>query len=351
MRKLKFNEAIRESTNILMKKDKNVIVVGLGVSDPKGIFGTTSNLHKLYGSKRVFEIPISENAITGIIIGASINGMRPILSHQRVEFSLLSIEQIFNQAAKIFYMTGGAINVPIVIRIIIGRGWGNGAQHTQSLESIFSHIPGLKVVVPSNAYDAKGLLAASVKDNNPVVFLEHRWLHNTTSFVPKKYYSLKIGKGKIVNKGSKITVIAFSYSVLIALKANKILNNFNINLEIIDLVSLRPIDKSIILKSVKKNKRVIVIDNGWMKYGISSEILSIITENYNDLLLKKPIRLGIRDTIIPSSSNLSDSCYPGVKDIIKSVKSLLDKEFRGIDKFIKKEKYNDIPDKEFSGPF
>ena len=351
MRKLKFNEAIRESTSILMKKDKNVIVVGLGVSDPKGIFGTTSDLHKLYGSKRVFEIPISENAITGIIIGASINGMRPILSHQRVEFSLLSIEQIFNQAAKIFYMTGGAINVPIVIRIIIGRGWGNGAQHTQSLESIFSHIPGLKVVVPSNAYDAKGLLAASVKDNNPVVFLEHRWLHNTTSFVPKKYYSLKIGKGKIVNKGSKITVIAFSYSVLIALKANKILNNFNINLEIIDLVSLRPIDKSIILKSVKKNKRVIVIDNGWMKYGISSEILSIIAENYNDLLLKKPIRLGIKDTIIPSSSNLSDSCYPAVKDIIKSVKSLLDKEFRGIDKFIKKEKYNDIPDKEFSGPF
>ncbi len=351
MRKLKFNEAIRESTSILMQKNKNVIVVGLGVSDPKGIFGTTSNLHKLYGSKRVFEIPISENAITGIIIGASINGMRPILSHQRVEFSLLSIEQIFNQAAKLFYMTGGVINVPIVIRIIIGRGWGNGAQHTQSLESIFSHIPGLKVVAPSNAYDAKGLLAASVKDNNPVVFLEHRWLHNTTSFVPKKYYSLKIGKGKIVNKGSKITVIAFSYSVLIALKANKILNNFNINLEIIDLVSLRPIDKSIILKSVKKTKRVLVIDNGWMKYGISSEILSIIAENYNDLLLKKPIRLGIKDTIIPSSSNLSDSCYPGVWDMIKSVKILLNKEFKGIENFIKKEKYNDIPDKEFLGPF
>ena len=186
MRKLKFNEAIKESTSLMMRKDKNVILVGLGVSDPKGIFGTTSNLHKIYGPKRVFDIPISENAITGIIIGASINKLKPILTHQRVEFSLLSIEQIFNQAAKLFYMTGGQINVPIVIRIIIGRGWGNGAQHSQSLESIFSHIPGLKVISPSNAYDAKGLLSASIQENNPVIFLEHRWLHNTTSFVPKK---------------------------------------------------------------------------------------------------------------------------------------------------------------------
>ncbi len=350
-RTLKFFEAIRESTSILMKSDKNVILVGLGVTDPKGIFGTTLNLHKKFGINRVFDIPISENAITGIIIGASMNGLRPILTHQRVEFSLLSIEQIFNQAAKLSYMTGGAINVPIVIRIIIGRGWGNGAQHSQSLESVFAHIPGLKVVAPSNAYDAKGLLTSSVEDNNPIIFLEHRWLHSTTSFVPKKKYYNKIGKGKIVNKGSKITIIAFSYSVITALKANKILTKYNLNLEIIDLISLRPLDKSIILKSVKKTKRVLIIDNGLMKYGVSSEILSIIAENFNNNLLNSPIRIGIDDSIIPSSSKLSYLCYPDIKNIINSVKKILNLTLKDVDKYIKKEKYYDIPDDEFTGPF
>ena len=351
MRKLKFNEAIKESTSLMMKKNKNVLLVGLGVSDPKGIFGTTLNLHKIYGSKRVFDIPISENAITGIIIGAAINKMRPIITHQRVEFSLLSIEQIFNQAAKLHFMTGGEIRVPIVIRVIIGRGWGNGAQHSQSLESVFSHIPGLKVVVPSNAYDAKGLLSASIEDDNPVIFMEHRWLHNTTSYVPKKNYINKIGKAKIVNKGSKITIIAFSYSVILALKAHKILTLYNINVEILDLVSLRPLDIKMIIKSVKKTRRVIVLDNGWIKYGISAEILSIIAENCHNHLLTNPLRVGIEDTIIPSSFSLSNLCYPGVNHIIQSVKKLLNINLEGVEKYFKKEKYNDIPDSDFTGPF
>lgn len=351
MRKLKFNEAIKESTSIMMDKDKNVILVGLGVSDPKGIFGTTQNLHKIYGSKRVFDIPISENAITGIIIGAAINKMRPILTHQRVEFSLLSIEQIFNQAAKLFYMTGGQINVPIVIRIIIGRGWGNGAQHSQSLEAMFSHIPGLKVVSPSNAYDAKGLLSASVRDNNPVIFLEHRWLHNTSSYVPKKNFKCEIGRGKILKKGKDVTIIAFSYGAILAVEANKIMTKYNIDAEIIDLISLRPLDKELIIKSVKKTKRLLVIDNGLLKYGISSEVIALVSENIYKILVKPPLRIGIDDNIIPSSHKLSHICYPSIKIVLKKIQELLDIKNLDMLKNVKEKKYKDIPNADFTGPF
>jgi len=166
-----------------MKRDKKIILMGLGVDDPKGVFGTTLNIHKLL-RKQVFDMPTAENGFTGFSLGLAISGYKPIITHQRVEFSLLSLEQIFNQIAKWFYMSNGKVNVPLVIRLIIGKGWGQGPQHSQSLESIFSHIPGLKVVSPHSAYDAKGLLINSIKDPDPVIFFEHRWLHETNSIVP-----------------------------------------------------------------------------------------------------------------------------------------------------------------------
>ena len=192
MRKIKFYQAIREAQEQLIKSNKNVMIMGLGVNDPKGIFGTTQGLSKKFGQKRILETPTSENAVTGVAIGASMMGLRPILTHQRVEFSLLSIEQIVNQAAKWNFMSAGEFKTPIVIRLIIGKGWGQGPQHSQSLETLFAHIPGLKVVCPSNPIDAKGMLISSIFDNNPVIFFEHRWLHNIKSEVPNGYFKKNI---------------------------------------------------------------------------------------------------------------------------------------------------------------
>ena len=200
-----------------MLRDKKVVLMGLGVTDPKGIFGTTKGLNKIFGNKRVLETPTSENAITGIAVGAAIEGLRPIITHQRVEFSLLSMEQIINQAAKWYFLSGGKYKVPIVIRLIIGKGWGQGPQHSQSLETLFSHIPGLKVVSPSNAYDAKGLLASSIKDNHPVIFFEHRWLHNIEEKVPRKLFTVPIGKAKVLQKGKDLTIISFSEAIVQAI--------------------------------------------------------------------------------------------------------------------------------------
>jgi len=199
-REIKYFGAIREALDQSMQEDANIFIIGEGVPDPKGIFGTTSGLREKYGEKRVLDMPVSENALTGVCIGAALTGLRPVLMHQRVDFSLLSMDQIINNAAKWHYMFGGQLKVPLVIRMIIGRGWGQGAQHSQNLQALFSHIPGLKVVMPSTAYDAKGLLISSIKDNNPVIFLEHRWLHNISGFVPEESYTIQKGKGKIIGK-------------------------------------------------------------------------------------------------------------------------------------------------------
>src|ERR1700722_14260768 len=184
MPNLTLSQAILQATDQLMQIDSSVYVMGLGVPDPKGIFGTTTGLEKKYGSDRVLDMPTSENGMTGIAIGSALLGLRPIMTHQRVDFFLLALDQLINNAAKWHYMFGGQMNVPLVIRLIIGRGWGQGPQHSQSLQSIFSHIPGLKVVMPSNPYDAKGLLLSAIDDENPVVYLEHRWLHGIFGEVP-----------------------------------------------------------------------------------------------------------------------------------------------------------------------
>ena len=251
------------------------------------------------------DMPLAENGMTGIIIGASLNGFRPVLTHQRVEFALLSIEQIVNQAAKWHYMNAGQQNVPIVIRMIIGRGWGQGAQHSQSLESWFAHIPGLKVVMPSNAYDAKGLLISSVEDNNPVIFLEHRWLHNTIDNVPSEDYRVQIGKAKIVRKGEDLSIVAHSYMVLEAIRCADILKTKGISLEVIDLRTIRPLDNELILDSVRKTGRILVVDNGWIHFGVSAEIISLVSESIFDKLLCPPQRVGMHDSPSPSTRALA----------------------------------------------
>ena len=351
MREIKFSEAILEATDFSMERDPSVFVIGLGVPDPKGIFGTTLGLQEKYGKDRVMDMPISENGMTGIVTGASLNGFRPILTHQRVEFALLSIEQIVNQAAKWHYMNAGQQSVPIVIRLIIGRGWGQGAQHAQSLESWFAHIPGLKVVMPSNAFDAKGLLISSIEDDNPVIFIEHRWLHNVLDEVPTVGYRVPIGKAKVVREGVDVTIVSHSYMVLESIRCADILAQHGISIEVVDLCSIRPLDSETILNSVIKTKRVVVVDNGWIHFGVSAEIISVITESIFEKLISAPVRIGMNDSPSPSSRSLTKHYYPRAINIAKIICKMLDITLDVNILFPKTGVPLDIPDPSFNGPF
>ena len=355
MRNIKFNQSIKEALNLSMLRDKKVVLMGLGVTDPKGIFGTTKDLEKKFGSSRVIETPTSENAITGIALGAAIKGLRPVLTHQRVEFALLSMEQIINQLSKWHFMSAGKQKVPIVIRMIIGKGWGQGPQHSQSLEVLFSHIPGLKVVAPSNAYDAKGLMIQSIRDNNPVIFFEHRWVHDIYGNVPKKSYNIKIGKAKTIKKGKDITIVSFSEALVQVMRLYKFLKINGINPEIIDLRTLRPIDKNTIINSVKKTGKLLVVDNSWTTYGVSAEIMSIVTESIFKKLKKPPQRIGIKNLLIPSTRELAKHCYLDSKNILEKIVSITGKKINKKKKnlFLKEMTTHDsdIPYKDFKGPF
>ena len=296
-------------------------------------------------------MPCSENGMTGVAIGSALVGMRPIMTHQRVDFAILAMEQIVNQAAKWHYMFAGQKCVPLVIRILIGRGWGQGPQHAQSLESWFAHIPGLKVVAPSTPYDAKGLLIASIKDNNPVIFFEHRWLHNIIGDVPEESYTVPIGKGKIVQEGSDVTIVTFSYMVLEALKAAEFLKKFGINCEIIDLRTLRPLDTDIFLKSVQKTGRLVVVDNDWKTGGIGAEIVSLVVENNMQCLKEPPKRIGFPECPSPTSPALSNLYYPSAKDIVKVTMHVMKREINESEIPQMHSGPLDIPDISFTGPF
>ncbi|MDP2689297.1 MAG: alpha-ketoacid dehydrogenase subunit beta, partial [Deltaproteobacteria bacterium] len=213
LRGLTYREALLEATTQLLEADERVFVIGEGVDDAGGVFGSTLGLHSRFGKERVMDSPLAENGITGIAVGAAIAGMRPILVHMRVDFLPLSLDQIINHAAKWHYMFGGRVNVPLTIRSIIGRGWGSAAQHSQSLQALFTNVPGVKVVMPATPYDAKGLLVASVRDGNPVIFIEHRWLYERMGHVPEELYSVPIGKGAVRKKGGDCTIVAVSQMV------------------------------------------------------------------------------------------------------------------------------------------
>lgn len=348
IRNITYASAINDAIYNSIKIDKKVILIGLGVDDPKGIFSTTLDLHKKF-KNNVFDMPTAENSMTGIGLGLSISGFKPIIVHQRVEFSLLSVEQIFNQIAKWHYMSGGKVNVPIVIRLIVGKGWGQGPQHSQSLEALFAHIPGLKVVAPSNAYDAKGLLMNSIFDPDPVIFFEHRWLHDTISKVPLGKLNVPLGKAKILNKGKDLTLISFSYGIVECLKVLKYLKKININPEILDLRTLRPLDKQAIITAANKTKKVLIIDNGMQVSGISAEVSALISEN-----LKKKIeiyRIGIEDCPIPSSPAIARHAYPNTSKILNQIFKILN--LKNKKNIFQNNKIfgSDQPDENFKGPF
>lgn len=323
MRTISTKDAIREAIQQSMIDDENIFVYGEGVDDAHGIFGTSLDLASEFGEKRVFDIPMAENGMTGVGVGAALLGMRPIMVHQRIDFTLLALDQILNHAAKISYMWGGNICCPMVIRTIIGRGWGQGAQHSQSFYSIFTHFPGIKVILPSNPYDAKGLLIEAIKDNNPVLSVEHKLVLFIEGEVPEEKYSIPFGKGRIVREGEEVTVVAFSQMVSEVEKAADELSKQGINIEIIDPRTAYPLDEKIIADSVEKTGRLVIADIDWIYCGLTAEISAMMAEKHFDLLKREIKRVGLPHTSHPSSYVLENFFFQDKDNVIKAVKDVL----------------------------
>ncbi|UCB56925.1 MAG: alpha-ketoacid dehydrogenase subunit beta [Candidatus Omnitrophota bacterium] len=321
-RKISYAAALYETFDELLRLDERIFIMGQGADDPFGMFGATLNLHKKHGAKRVFDTPLSEEGLTGIAIGAALAGRRPIYMHNRPDFLLCAMNQLVNHASKWSYMFGGKTNVPLVIWAAIGRGWGSGAQHSQSLQGLFMHIPGLKLVMPSTPYDAKGLLVSSVLDENPVIILEHRWLLKHTGYAPDNLYSIPFGKGVIRKSGRDLTIVGASYMIIEAQRAAEELEKKGVSVEVIDLRSLKPLDEELILSSVKKTGRLLIVDTGWKTGGVSAEIAAVVAEkglNY----LKEPIkRLSSPDVPTPAGYVLEKKFYPEANEIIKAATEL-----------------------------
>lgn len=322
-RVLTYTQAIKEATDQCMERDKSIFVIGLGVTYPNGADGTTKGLVEKYPD-RVFDMPCSESAATGLCIGAAVTGMRPILVHGRVEFALFGFDQIVTQAAKWNYMFGGENPLPLVIRAAVGRQWGNGPQHTQALHSVFGHIPGLKAVIPSTPSSAKGLLISSILDNNPVIFLEHRWLYNVSESVSEQFYAQPLDTCRIIKPGKDITIVANSDMLIEAIHCIKILKYYGIDAEIIDLVSINPMDYNTIISSVKKTGRLVVADVGNKACGIGSEIISNVCEKSIVNLLSPPVDIGAPHCPLPTSPAQAENYYPTANTILHQISNMFD---------------------------
>jgi pyruvate/2-oxoglutarate/acetoin dehydrogenase E1 component len=346
-----FAKAINEALTEAMTIDSDVICYGLGVPDPKGVFGTTMGLQEKFGSDRVFDIPTSENAMTGIGVGASLYGLRPVITHQRLDFALLSMDQLVNNAAKWRFMFGGQRGVSLTVRMIMGRGWGQGPTHSQNLQSWFAHVPGLKVVMPATAEDAKGLLLSSIFDPDPVIFLEHRWLHNLRGEVPEGDCRIPLGKAELLREGGDVTVVAMSYMTIEALHAVDHLSAQGVNCDLIDLRSVRPLDWQAIETSVNRTGRLLVLDTGNLTGSISGEIVAQVATNCWDALKCAPQRLAMPDYPEATSPALTEAYHIRAEHIAEKVGFMLLREVE-FSHLAQHRKYPyDVPGDWFTGPF
>ncbi len=321
-RKCTYGQAIRETCETLLLEDERFFILGEGVDDASGIFGTTLGLAEQFGRDRVVDIPLAENGMTGIAIGAAMAGMRPLFVHMRPDFLLLSLDQLLNHAAKWCYMSGGQVSVPLTIRCIIGRGWGSAAQHSQSVQGLLTHLPGLKVVMPASAYDAKGLLVAAINDPNPVIILEHRWLFDKQGYVPAGIYDVEIGKARVCREGRDITIVATSLMVHEAMQAAEKLHEKKINAEVIDLRSVKPWDEECVAESVRKTGRLLVADTGHAYGGVAGEVAAKITETCWHDLKCPPKRVTLPEAPVPAAHSLEALYFPGWEDVYEAVKNL-----------------------------
>lgn len=323
-RTIMYREALNEALKEEMRRDSTVFALGLQVAARGGSHKVTKDILEEFGPKRILDTPIAEASFTGMGVGAAITGMRPVVEIMFLDFSMLVLDQIINQAAKYEFMTGGHGKVPMVLRTPGGCGNGLAAQHSQSLEALFYHMPGLKLVMPATPYDAKGLLKSAIRDDDPVIFIEHKQLYMTKGEVPEEEYLIPLGKGDIKRAGHNATVIAWSNMVPRALAATDKLAQEGIEVEVVDPRSLVPLDKELILESVRKTEHVLIVQEAVRRGGVASDICSIIMEEAFDYL-DSPVRIlaGV-NTPIPFNLNLERNCVPQEESIVVAVKQLLE---------------------------
>lgn len=327
MREITYLEAVREALVTAMREDEDPFIMGEDIGVYGGAFGVTRGMIEEFGPERVRITPISESAIAGAAVGSAITGMRPIFELQFSDFITIALDQVVNQAAKIHYMYGGKAKIPLVMRTPGGSGTGAAAQHSQSLENWTAHVPGLKVIQPSTAYDAKGLLLSAIEDNNPVMFYEHKLCYRTSMDVPEERYTIPIGVADIKREGKDISVVATGIMVHKALEAAEILSNEGIEIEVVDPRTLVPLDKDTIVKSVMKTGKAVVVTEAVKRSGFSSELAAVIAENESFDFLDAPIvRLAGKEVPIPYEPELEKLAVPQVNDIVEACKILMNRE-------------------------
>ncbi len=320
---LDYPKAIREALDQALDMDPSVYVMGQGVDDPGGMFGTTAGLPEKHGAARVFDTPLAEGGMTGIAVGTALGGMRPVYMHNRPDFLYLALDQLVNHASKWHYVFAGAMSVPMVVWACIGRGWGSGAQHSQALEGVMMQFPGLKFVMPSTAYDAKGLMLAAIADPNPVLIMEHRYNFKYKGRVPEDVYQVPIGKGVLRREGKDLTIVAISHMANEAQRAAEELAKEQIDAEVVDLRSLRPLDEDIILESVAKTGALVVADCGWKRGGVTAEVAAIVAERGHGTLKAPLRRVTTADVPTPSGHTLEDAFYAGMDDIVEAAREVV----------------------------
>jgi acetoin:2,6-dichlorophenolindophenol oxidoreductase subunit beta len=324
MRELTYSQALREALTEEMTRDQDIILLGEDIGVYGGVFKVTEGLLAKFGPERVRETPISEAAFVGASVGLAMTGKRPVAELMFMDFMWVTSDQIFNQAAKMRYMTGGRVKMPLVIRTQQGGGRGNGAQHSQSLEAVFAHTPGLQVVLPSTPADAKGLLKTALRQDNPVIFIEHKLLYNTKGPVPDGEYTVPFGAAEVKAEGTDVTLVSYSRTLLQCLEAAEEVRKDGVSVEVIDLRTIVPLDLDAIIKSVKKTGRLIVAHEAHRSVGFGAEIASLVQEQAFDYLDAPVMRVGAAHVPIPASKPLEDVVLPGKQHILEAIRSIVE---------------------------
>ena len=321
MKETRYIRAITEALNEEMARDEDVFVIGEDVGGPGGAFSATKGLLETYGERRVKDTPICESAIVGVAIGAAIRGLRPVVEIMFADFLAVCMDQIVNQLAKMRYMFGGMYKLPVVIRTPCGGGLNAGPQHSQCLEAWFAHVPGLKVVMPATAHDAKGLLKSAIRDDNPVLFIEHKALYALKGEIPEEEYLVPLGKAEVRKAGKDVTVVATSRMVHEALAAANVLSEGGIDVEVIDLRTISPLDKETIFQSVEKTSRLVVAHEAVKAFGVGAEVAAMVCEEMIDRLSAPVARIGA--PFVPAPFNLENLYLPNSDDVVKAVRKVM----------------------------
>lgn len=317
-----FREALALALAKEMEADPAVFVFGLDVPDHKRIFGSTQGLVEKFGIERCFGTPLSEDAMTGVALGAALSGLRPVHVHIRADFMLLGMNQIANMLSNLRYMSGGKLRLPLVIRAVIGRGWGQSAQHSKSLHSLFAHLPGLKVVLPTTPQDAYSLLRSAIRDENPVIFLEHRWLYDIEGEVDEEEV-IPVGAPTVRRIGDALTVVCTSWMTVEALKAAEVLAKRGVEVEVVDVRTISPLEETVIIGSIMKTRRCVVADYDWVFCGFGAELAALISHRCFEVLQRPVERLGFAHVPCPTTRPLENLFYPSAVTIIRTVERML----------------------------